>query len=192
MAIYARESWKSIPGYEGVYEVSDWGRVKSLTRGNLIHHIKWMKDTPANFKPKILKGHKDVRGYLVVHLKDKVHKVHRLVGIAFMPIDNPKEFEINHFDGDKENNSYENLFWCTNLENVQHAWEYGLMPSRAGEDNGNSRLKVSQVIEIKKLLKAKYSYGSIAPIFKVSKGMIARIAQGKAWVNVQLNNLNNK
>ena len=103
------EIWKSIFGYEGLYEVSNYGNVKSLISNG-----------------KILKPSKDKAGYLILTLcKDKNHKtklVHRLVAIAFLhnPENKP---EVNHKgdDGNKQNNHVYNLEWSTSLENMRHA-----------------------------------------------------------------------
>lgn len=100
------EIFKDIPGYEGKYQITSWGRVYNVDRGSFItpeHHHK---------------------GYLRVDLFDRNgkrthYKVHRLVGMAFIP--NPENKpQINHKDGNKENNSFTNLEWVTNDENVDH------------------------------------------------------------------------
>ena len=110
------EIWKDIPGYEGVYQVSNLGNVKSL--------------------PRMVSNGK---GYLCIELKDKNGKyhfcgVHRLVAVAF--IENPdNKPQINHIDGNKKNNIVENLEWCTNGENQVHAYKMGLnrVTGRAGK-----------------------------------------------------------
>ena len=99
------EIWKPVDGYEGLYEVSNLGRVKSLKYGN----------------EKVLKPVKDKDGYLVVSLyrdgKRKMFKIHRLVAIAFIP--NPEGFEqINHIDEDKTNNVALNIEWCDCKYNI--------------------------------------------------------------------------
>ena len=95
------ETWKAISGYEGIYEVSDLGRVRSL-----VHRNRW--------KPGILKPLKHPRGYIQVGLRKDGHTkqtlVHRLVAEAFIP--NPQGLDtVNHKDEDKTNNSASNLEW---------------------------------------------------------------------------------
>ena len=107
-----QEIWKDVVGYEGLYKVSNLGRVKSLQR----------KGTALN--DRILKYSFDIDGYRQVILskdnKRKCVKIHRLVGLAFLCNENNLPC-INHKDENKENNSVENLEWCTNLENIKHS-----------------------------------------------------------------------
>lgn len=108
------EEWRPVKGYEGLYEVSNMGRVKSLHRSQII----------------ILKQHVDHSGYMHVCLnKDgtpNTKRVHRLVAIAF--IQNPNNYEIvNHKDGNKKNNTVDNLEWCTQSYNIKHAYHNSLM-----------------------------------------------------------------
>ena len=104
------EIWKDIKGYEGLYQVSSFGRVKSLQgRGA---------------KERLLKTF-FTGGYFRVTLCNQTgrrnHLVHRLVAGAFLSNQNHKE-EVNHIDGNKRNNSVENLEWTTRAENMQHAY----------------------------------------------------------------------
>ena len=116
------EVWKDVVGYEGLYQVSNLGRVKSIGHKN-------------NHKDEIiLKQSSNYIGYKVVTLcKDKVQKevrVHRLVAIAF--IENPQNKPyVNHIDGIKDNNHVSNLEWTTQKENMHHASKSGLLEKNA-------------------------------------------------------------
>jgi hypothetical protein len=109
------EIWKDIPGFENLYQVSSLGRVKSLP-----------KHTNNQFSNKeiILKPVKS-NNYLNVNLKGKIIGIHRLVAITFIPNEENKP-QINHKDGNKQNNIISNLEWCTASENILHAYKTGL------------------------------------------------------------------
>jgi hypothetical protein len=120
-----KEIWKEIKGYEGLYEVSNLGNVKSLER-NIVR-----KDgTNFYIAERILRPSKDRKGYLNIGLykkgKSKNYKVHRLVAAAFIP--NPEsKLEVNHINADKADNRVKNLEWATCKENVHHAIKAGLI-----------------------------------------------------------------
>lgn len=125
------ENWKDVVGYEGLYQVSDKGNVKSLKSNS----PKLLKQSPTNC------------GYMKVQLyqngKGKMLYVHRLVAKAFLPNPQQKE-EINHLDGNKANNVLSNLEWTSRSENQLHAINIGLresspMTGRYGALNHNSK-----------------------------------------------------
>jgi hypothetical protein len=111
------EEWLSVVDYEGLYEVSNYGRVKCLSNS-------------ATRKEKILKPQIQRDGYNRVTLSKKGQKkrvpIHRLVAIAFIPNPLQKE-QVNHLDADKLNNKLTNLQWATRKENIAHAIALGLM-----------------------------------------------------------------
>lgn len=112
------EIWKPIPNYEGFYEVSSMGRVRSLDR-KLPHPKNQM--VVSHRKGRILKPEPDKYGYPVVTLcqeaKTKTFKVHRLVALAFIP--NPDNLpQIDHINTKKYDNRPENLRWCTTQQNT--------------------------------------------------------------------------
>lgn len=110
-----KEIWKDIPGYEGYYQINESGAVKSL------NHYR------DNKGYRILKAHKHYKtGYMQVHLfKSTVHsfwQLHRLMAITFIPNPDNKP-HINHKDGNRTNNSIDNLEWVTSSENHIHAYK---------------------------------------------------------------------
>ena len=130
------EIWLPIKGYEGLYEISNLGRVKSLpkVRGRAVTGEK------------ILKSHV-VNGYEMVMLcrnyKTFNASVHRLVAQAFIP--NPKNKpHINHIDGNKANNNIENLEWCTPSENMMHAYRTGLKTPESCARYGKRRHRTNE------------------------------------------------
>lgn len=106
------ENWKDVPGYEGLYAISDLGNIKSF------------------YTNKILKPSIDKFGYCrfsaTKNKKQKTLRIHRLVGELFIP--NPENKpQINHKNGIKTDNSKDNLEWVTDSENKKHAYQEGLM-----------------------------------------------------------------
>ena len=134
------EVWKPVKGFEGLYEISSYGRVKSL--------VVWCGNaTIDQYKKReyILKPILGTNGYYYVNLcKDKkryIRRPHRLVAEAFL--DNPNNYyAVNHIDGNKINNRAQNLEWCSLKQNNQHAFRTGLMdrlkkPVEKIDKNGN-------------------------------------------------------
>lgn len=119
------EEWRPVKNYEGLYEVSNLGRVRSLD-----------KTVRAQSGVRVIKGRTmrlkvERSGYLRVMLvskvgqKGKTHYAHRLVALSFLSKKEKKD-EVNHIDGNKKNNILSNLEWCTRSENELHAYKTGL------------------------------------------------------------------
>ena len=115
-----QEIWKDIKNYEGLYQISNFGRVKSLPRKGTVKHER------------ILKQCRDKYGYLQVILNNKTHKscrIHKLVAQEFIP--NPEnKLTVNHKNGNKYDNKVENLEWNTIKENNDNAIRIGLNKTR--------------------------------------------------------------
>lgn len=118
------EIWRDICGYEGFYQVSNQGHIRSVDRVCNGVRVKGIAKNPSTNRD----------GYLFVNLrrngKQRMLLVHRLVAQAF--VDNKqRKPEINHIDGDKSNNNAKNLEWVTSMENIDHALNNGLIQSKA-------------------------------------------------------------
>lgn len=168
-----KEVWKDIKGYEGSYKVSNLGRIQSN----------------KNNRPKILKFGYNAKGYDLVHLckhgEKKSFKVHRLVLIAFdCNLDNKPQ--VNHIDGNKNNNNLFNLEWCTNKENIEHAVKTGLLNHtknrKTGYEGTAQKLKKLEVLEIiKKYKTGKYTQLELGTIYGVSQVCVSKIVNKVNW-----------
>lgn len=175
------EIWKDIPEYEGLYQVSNEGRIRRNGQTRKLH--------------------KDYRGYLTVslskHSKMKYYKVHRLVALAFIP--NPEgKRTVNHKDGNKENNRLENLEWATHSENIIHANKMGLRKvtdaqrkaaSETGKKTADRNRRRKAVFCIKDGLRidfvsahagARFVGGDASPIVRCCKGKM-KSYKGYEW-----------
>lgn len=172
---YIMEIWKPIKGFEGYYEVSSLGRVRGLNRqvwhkgNNCFHHVSGqiLRQYPVSKE----------YPYLKVHLvKDGVHKngiIHRLVTEAFIPqvIGKP---HINHKDGNKFNNTVENLEWVNQTENLAHSLVNGIHHS--------VKLNLKQVEEIReRYKKGGISQRALGKEYGVGQDTISRVVSGKTW-----------
>ena len=171
--------WKPVVGYEGIYQVSDCGMVRSIDRriiNSLGHH--------RFYEGKMIKQ-RIRNGYPVVDLwnqRPKTHSVHRLVAQAFVP--NPDNLpEVNHIDGNKSNRHYANLEWISRSGNAAHAYKTGIMkPSQMPmESNGNAKLTLAQVDEIRALSKQGMSSYKIAERYGVHAATVQRAVNGASW-----------
>lgn len=180
-----REVWRDVPGYVGHYQVSTYGRVKSLLR--IIRYPYRTKTSYKICKPQIILSHKTKwGGYLSVglamHSIKKKFKVHRLVAMAFISNPEKKPF-INHKNGIKTDNRVINLEWCTRSENATHAVKTGLMVYTRGEKCHSAKLSDAQVIEIKELSMkprgSRITLREIAENYGVSLGLVEKIKSGE-------------
>lgn len=138
-----REIWKSIPGYEGYYEASNHGRIRSVER-----YVEHNYGGLAKKKSRILKPDSTTGGYYSIrlHKENRSYKTQlgRLVLMAFTG-KRPRKLECNHVDGDKHNNCIENLEWVTRSENHRH--KYDVLGYVASEE---TRQKMSRTRKGKK------------------------------------------
>lgn len=139
-----KEEWKPIEGYEGIYEISNMGHIRSHDR----YLPKVVRGTPciSFYKGCVLSPGDNGHGYLFVYLRlngnIKRFYIHRLVASHFLPKIEGKDF-INHKDGDKTNNNVENLEWCTIAENNLHKFRViKHFTSLSGKPNQKNRKKI--------------------------------------------------
>lgn len=159
------EVWKDIKGYNGKYQVSNEGNVRSFS--------KW-----ANGR--ILKGGKtkgNPQPYKFVALVNgsrkniKNHYIHRLVAEAFVP--NPHNYpEVNHKDGDTFNNNSENLEWCTHAYNMIHASQSGVLARGQSVQSGSLHPNAKAVLQLTKGGELVKEWGSVNQVMRET-GMMA-------------------
>lgn len=183
------EIWKDIKGYEGLYCVSNFGRVKSLKK----NFGKNMKAIQAEKITKQRIGIKKNGKYCLVNLHNNARalttKAHRLVALHF--IDNPEcKPQVNHLDGVKHNNFVGNLEWCTHSENGKHAFKTGLKvpntdnPKIRGSKNVNSKLTENDVIEIRRLRSDGKKCTDIAKMYGILATNVSNIVLRHSWKHI--------
>lgn len=136
----------------------------------------------------VMRGSADKAGYRLVTLRLQMayatKRIHRVVAELFL--ENPENKpEVNHIDGNKQNNCVSNLEWVTPKENVLHAMHLGLKPSMKGSNSSFAKLTEKDIPEIRELLKSGlFSHRQIAKEFGVSNGAISAIRRGQTWTHV--------
>lgn len=165
-----KEEWRDIEGYEGYYQVSDLGNVRSLYK-----------------EPKVLKTvTRKEQGYVTVCLflkgKNYCKYVHRLVAGAFLDIClKDSETEVNHKDGDKTNNNVVNLEWLTRVENVQHARDVLGVLHGFQNDKRAKKLDAGKVVEMYRLRNEGKTFQQIADKLEVQQTTAINVLSGKTW-----------
>jgi len=158
--------WRKVPGYPN-YQVSQDGQVRSLTRNKLLAQAK------------------NKRGYRLVNLyrdgRPRNFLVHRLVASAFIAVI-PEGWEVNHKDGDKNNNAVDNLEIVTPEQNRLHAKRHGLL--RRGERNPRAKLTEAEVREIRRRRAEGESVTLLARNYYVGERAIFLICRRETWKHV--------
>ncbi len=171
--IKRKEKWKVIKKCPN-YAVSNWGRIKRITKGS------------HTWPGRILKQNFNSDGYLLVGLyskkKQKMFLVHRLVAETFIGLC-PEGKEANHMDGNKENPDVQNLEYVTRKENMRHAYKMGLNNNK-GENHHNHKLTNKDVIRILKLRSKGLTGKKIANKFDVTPSIVEKILRGEIWKTI--------
>ncbi len=184
------ETYKDIKNYEGLYQISNLGNVKSLTRvvkKNIKNKCKTVSET-ITIHGRIKKQSKTIKGnyitYWVVLSKNGKHKkfyVHRLVAEHFIKnVYNKKE--VNHKDSNPQNNKADNLEWVTHNENMKHAMVKNRISK--GESSGMSKLNNNA---IKEIYNTKTDAKLLAIKYNVSRESIYSIRRGQSWKHITKN-----
>lgn len=154
------EQWRDVPGYEGHYQVSNHGRVKSLKFG----------------KERIMVGGLNSRGYITVSLRldggVSTKTIHSLVAAAFLG-KRPENADVNHMSGDKTDNRIQNLEYVSHYDNSHHAIE------TLNRLRGTDREIVKRIIHL--LNTTAYSQTKIAELSQTSQRVVCHIMHGKTW-----------
>jgi len=170
VGMYKDERWLPVVGYEGWYDVSDFGRVRSARTTTNTYAGRVLK-LATNFDYKLVTLYRDGNKH--------THRVHRLVIAAFVG-PRPDGKEVNHIDGDKANNMVENLEYVTSSENKIHAYDTGLA-SNQGERHPSNKLVEKDVHKIRRFLSKGLTRRAIASLFNVNRSTISAIADGRSW-----------
>lgn len=181
------ETWKDIKGFEGMYQISSLGKVRSLDRIEELRHSSGTEYKRLK-KGKELTPEKGLRvePYVVYYLKKNgkryMKKAHRLVALAFIE-NNENKKVVNHKDCNPKNNAVENLEWCTHQENIKHAYDNGRIDlSKAVESSVKNRYKrfkkVYQYTMNNEFIREFESVKSAANHIGVDQSSLARACRG--------------
>ncbi|EKN4745018.1 NUMOD4 motif-containing HNH endonuclease [Yersinia enterocolitica] len=168
------EEWKPVLGYEGRYEISNLGRVRTLSTYRI------------NYFHKVLHTFTQNKGYQYITLRNvkggrKTFAIHRLVLEAFVePCPDGKQ--VAHWNGDPSDNRVENLRWATSKENIADRARHGR--TAFGERAGSAKLDRKAVKTIKRLNKSGLSACEVAHLASVNPSTIISIWEGRSWKHV--------
>jgi hypothetical protein len=168
------EIWKPIIGHERDYEVSSHGRVR---------RISYCCASPEGRILSQYSGHGYLNHTLCSDGKETRYRSHVLVARAFVPNPDGKP-QVNHKDGVKANNYYENLEWVTASENQQHAVAAGLHMKLPGESNAMAMLTAAQVLEMRDYAAKGVSLTTLAKEYHIHYQTVYKIIHRKRWTHI--------
>lgn len=179
----SEEIWKSVVGYEGLYEVSNFGRIRALARAYCDKNGR-----VSNIKERIMKQPLSNTGYHHTALRKNgisvTRNLHRIIAEAFIPNPDNKPC-INHINGDKSDNTLINLEWVTHAENIQHAGATGLM--KFGINHHGSKLDEEKVRFIRENVTTNggdLTYEELGRMFNVSRHSLQCVVYRRTWKRV--------
>ena len=193
--MFEQEVWKDVVGYEGIYQISNHGRLKSLARDSTYFNPYAGREVTRRYKERMMKTKISRTGYIVAHLRggadvESGPSVHRLVAEAFIP--NPENKPtVNHKDGNKKNNFLNNLEWHTISENTKHAYDIGLLvppklPIHKGQDHPQSKLKNTDIPAIIAKRKSGMTYAAIAKEYGTHLTCIFKVCNRETYTEVEV------
>jgi hypothetical protein len=171
------EVWKDVVGYEGKYQASNLGQVRSVDRW--VTHGRWGGDAKRFLKGNLLSQSVASTGYYVVGFRGKKNtdkkEVHALVALTFLG-ERPAKHHTHHIDENKLNNNISNLEYKSSSNHSSH--------HHKGESNYNAKLTAAKVLKIREMIKQGQRQVDIAAHFGVNQVQISKIKLGKTWQHV--------
>lgn len=186
-ATNSNEIWKDIPGFEGWYQVSPDGRVKSMARSTPTRN-RWGPCT-YNQPEKEIFGRIDRDGYrkLTLCVEGKISRkfAHTLVALTYIGPRPSPEHQVAHWDGDRLNNQFTNLRWATAAENSQDKVRHGSTSNQFGERHSQNKLTEDMVREIRATPYYRGFDREYAKKFGVKEQAIGKVRRGERWPHIK-------
>ena len=187
----AGEEWRDIPEYKGKYQVSNHGKVRSLARD-----VPRKNGCRHRIQSRIKRLSKTRRGYILVTLNAnsglKTYRVHVLVMAVFVG-PRPNGYEINHKDGNKENNRLDNLEYLTQAANWRHAIDVLKRPAFVPlENHCHAKYTIKQILRGYELVKAGMTYTGAAKLVDMNMAVLHDVCRGRSWKELKLEPLPRK
>lgn len=182
------ESWLDVLGYEGLYQVSNFGRVRSLDHTVFVRQDRYKEPRITKRKGRVLKEYKrsgSQRRMVILSLMGirQTFSVHRLVAVAFLPNPN-KHPVVNHINHNHLDNRASNLEWCTYSHNTKHAIAAGRMDHVYKQNPKLTKLTKAQAIEAKRLLALGLGNSKVANQIGIGYNAVYHIAAGHTWKHI--------